>query len=669
VFRYRQPTGIPGISRARGALACLAVSAVAAGCGSSDLVLPNSGDAASIRVVSGDGQRGSVGEPLTAPVVVEVTNGDEEPVAGVTVLFALTSAGAGAEVTPDTVRTNAAGRAQAHVLLGDKVGLQTGEARVMGAGGDPPSTTFVALAVSVTSGNGQPPAAAFTWDCDELACRFSDASTDDDGNVAGWLWRFGDGATSTEQNPSHQYETGGTYGVTLTVTDNDGGSDIATEQVTAAPAVPSNDPPQADFTVSCQQLTCSFADRSTDPDGRVASRTWDFGDGATSTEPNPSHTYATQGRYSVTLQATDNEGASDTRTRTAAPSAPTPEPNQAPEAEFEVSCRDLTCTFTDQSSDSDGTIAGRLWDFGDGATSTQRNPSRTYAAAGQYTVTLRVTDDDGAQGTRTRQASPSAPRPTPEPNEPPRAGFSFRCEELTCTFTDQSSDPDGSIASRQWDFGDGATSTERSPSHTYAESGTYNVRITVTDNDGATDAASNQVRPTAPPANRPPEAEFTVSCTELTCSFTDRSSDPDGSILSRTWDFGDGATSTEPNPSHTYAAAGSFTVVLTVTDDDGANDTASHQAEPAAPPAPPNHPPHADFRVHCEKATCEFSDTSRDDDGTVVSWVWDFGDGATSTEQNPVHSYAEPHRYDVRLTVTDDDGATSSSVHHADPKR
>jgi PKD repeat protein len=160
-----------------------------------------------------------------------------------------------------------------------------------------------------------------------------------------------------------------------------------------------------------------------------------------------------------------------------------------------------------------------------------------------------------------------------------------------------------------------------------------------------------------------------VSCTELTCSFTDRSSDPDGSILSRTWDFGDGATSTEPNPSHTYAAAGSFTVVLTVTDDDGANDTASHQAEPAAPPAPPNHPPHADFRVHCEKATCEFSDTSRDDDGTVVSWVWDFGDGATSTEQNPVHSYAEPHRYDVRLTVTDDDGATSSSVHHADPKR
>jgi len=553
---------------------------LAAGCGGSELVLPNSENSASIRVVSGDGQRGSVGEPLTAPVVVEVTDGQNEPIEGVTVKFALTSAGAGAEVTPDTVRTNAAGRAQAYVLLGDKVGLQTGMARVMAGGGDPPATTFVALAVSVEGGGGSPPDAAFTWDCDALACRFSDASTDADGSITGWLWRFGDGTTSTERNPSHQYDEAGRYGVTLTVTDNDGASDIATEQVTANPAQPSNEPPQADFSVSCEHLTCSFSDRSTDPDGSVASRTWDFGDGATSTQQNPTH---------------------------------------------------------------------------------------SYGAAGRYTVSLQVTDDDGARSSRSHTATATAP--APEPNEPPRAGFSVSCRELTCTFTDQSSDPDGSIASWAWDFGDGETSTERNPSHHFDQPGTYNVRLTASDDDGATDAASHQVAPTAPPANDPPHAEFIVSCEELTCRFTDQSTDADGTIASRGWDFGDGATSTERNPSHTYAAAGQYTVTLRVTDDDGATDTRSHSASPTAPAPEPNDPPHADFKVKCRKLTCDFEDKSTDDDGRVVSWQWSFGDGATSTEQNPSHDYADRGHYDVQLTVTDDDGATASVTHHVDPKR
>jgi PKD repeat protein len=551
-----------------------------AGCGGSDLVLPSSGDAGSIRVVSGDGQQARVGAPLTAPVVVEVTDGQDAPVAGVTVQFALTSAGEGAEVTPDTVRTNAAGRAQAYVLLGDKVGLQTGEARVMGAAGDLPSTTFVALAVPDTGPSGSPPSADFTWRCDALTCRFTDASTDADGSVTAWLWRFGDGSTSTEASPSHQYGEAGTYGVTLTVTDDAGGSDIVTNQVTVNAAPPANDPPEADFSVSCRQRTCSFTDHSSDPDGSVA---------------------------------------------------------------------------------------GWAWDFGDGATSTARNPSRTYATPGQYTVTLRVTDDAGAHATRTRTATATAP--APEPNEPPRAGFSVTCRELTCTFTDRSSDPDGSIASRQWDFGDGGSSTDRSPSHQFAEAGSYHVTLTVTDNDGATGAASNQVTPTAPPANVPPHAEFAVSCEQLTCRFTDQSADPDGTITSRVWDFGDGATSTERSPSHTYAAGGQYNVTLRVTDDHGAQDTRTHPASPTAPPPEPNAPPHADFKVRCHKLACAFEDTSTDADGTVVAWQWSFGDGATSSERNPTHDYADRGHYDVQLTVTDDDGATSSVTHRVDPKR
>jgi len=314
-------------------------------------------------------------------------------------------------------------------------------------------------------------------------------------------------------------------------------------------------------------------------------------------------------------------------------------------------------------------VASRAWDFGDGATSTQRNPSRTYAAPGEYRVTLRVTDDEGAGDARTRTAAPTTA--APEPNGAPRAEFQVTCRDLRCTFVDRSEDQDGRVASWAWDFGDGATSSQRNPAHSYGAAGRYTVSLRVTDDDGATSSRSHTATATAPaPApNEPPRAGFSLSCQELTCRFTDQSSDADGSIASRLWDFGDGATSTERNPSHTYAAGGSYTVTLRVTDDDGATDTRSQPASPTAPAPEPNEPPHADFRVKCHRLACAFEDKSKDEDGSVVSWQWSFGDGATSTEQNPEHEYADRGHYDVQLTVTDDDGATASTTHHVDPKR
>jgi PKD repeat protein len=466
-------------------LACLAFASLA-GCGG-DLVIPDDGGPASIRVVEGDGQRGSVGEPLTGPVVVEVTDAGHQPVEGATVEFALTSAGVGAEITPATARTNAAGRAQAYVLLGDKVGLQTGEARVTG-GGSGPATTFAALALSGTGG-GTPPNAAFTWDCDELSCQFSDASTDADGTVTGWLWAFGDGSTSTERNPSHDYGESGTYSVTLTVTDDQGSSDIVSNQVTATAAAPANASPRAEFTVSCAELTCTFTDQSTDSDGTIASWHWDFGDGATSTQRSPSRRYATAGQYTVTLQVTDDEGATGTRSHPANPTAP-PTPNDPPRAEFEVTCQDLQCTFVDRSTDDDGTVASWSWNFGDGSTSSERNPSHTYAAGGRYDVLLMVTDDDGAADTKTHPADPTAP-PT-QSNEPPHADFDIHCDHLTCAFVDKSKDDDGTIVSRQWEFGDGSSSTDQNPTHTYGTPGHYTVLLTVTDDDGASTTKDRQ---------------------------------------------------------------------------------------------------------------------------------------------------------------------------------
>jgi len=376
-----------------------------AGCGGGDLVLPPSEPGTVIRVVTGDGQQGTVGELLPAPIVVAVTDSAGNPVPGAAVQFVLVSAGDSAQLEPASTTTDQQGHAEARMLLGDKVGLQTGEARV-GQGANPPRASFTAVATSPT-GN-QPPSAGFDWHCDQLACQFTDASTDPDGSVTAWSWDFGDGASSAEQSPAHTYAAPGTSTVTLTVTDNEGAAAQVSKQVTAGTPPPQNQPPHAEFDVSCTQLTCVFSDRSTDDVG-VTGWSWDFGDGATSTERNPTHTYASGGTFPVRLTVTDGGGAQDSKTHDAHPEAPPPPPppppsNDPPEADFDVHCKRLDCTFTDKSKDDDGVVVSWHWDFGDGETSIQPSPEHTYARRGHYQVSLTVTDDDGASDTRTKTA-------------------------------------------------------------------------------------------------------------------------------------------------------------------------------------------------------------------------------------------------------------------------
>src|SRR5205823_3706220 len=217
----------------------------------------------------------------------------------------------------------------------------------------------------------------------------------------------------------------------------------------------------------------------------------------------------------------------------------------------------------------------------DTGTSSSRNPSHTYSAAGTYTVQLTVTDDKGATGSTSQAVTVTAP---PPPNQSPTAAVTPSCTDLRCTFTDGSSDPDGSVVAWSWRFGDNGTSSSRNPSHTYSAAGTYTVELTVTDDKGATGSSTQAVTVTAPPPpNQPPTAAFTPSCTDLRCTFTDGSSDPDGSVVAWSWRFGDNGTSSSRNPSHTYSAAGTYTVQLTVTDDKGATGSTSQSVTVTAP--------------------------------------------------------------------------------------
>jgi PKD repeat protein len=158
-------------------------------------------------------------------------------------------------------------------------------------------------------------------------------------------------------------------------------------------------------------------------------------------------------------------------------------------------CTGLTCTFTDGSTDGDGTIATRSWTFGDGGTSTQVSPSHAYTAGGTYTVTLKVTDNGNATGTSSKAITVTA-----TPNAPPTANFTSSCTNLTCTFTDRSTDTDGTLSAWSWTFGDGSTSTARNPSRTYAAAGNYTVTLKVTDNRGGTNQKSASVTVTKPPS-------------------------------------------------------------------------------------------------------------------------------------------------------------------------
>jgi PKD repeat protein len=304
-------------------------------------------------------------------------------------------------------------------------------------------------------------------------------------------------------------------------------------------------------------LTVAFSDRS---GPGVSGRTWNFGDGSlVSTEANPVHTYETPGSYTVTLTVWNARGAETVRTRAA---YITVLPLTAAFSGSRTSGRvPLHVSFTDASS---GPIAGRLWDFGDGTTSTDADPVKAYRHPGLYTVRLTVTDTRGSSATSTRTAYVNALPLTAEFTAASRAGPS----PLTVRFSDGTL---GSATEWLWDFGDGSTSTARNPTHVYSDAGTYAVSLTVRDAAGNTSTRTRASYVTALPLTADFIARPTLGPAPLAVAFADRSS---GRPTGWLWDFGDGTRpSRGRNPTHTYRRPGAYTVTLTVRGADGESST------------------------------------------------------------------------------------------------
>lgn len=320
--------------------------------------------------------------------------------------------------------------------------------------------------------------------------------------------------------------------------------------------------PVAELASTNEGRAYSFdASASRDDDGPIASTTWDFGDGTSGTGAKVAHTYRLAGSYTVVVTVTDAQGATATKSATVTIS------NAAPVASFTQETTGTSVALDAASStDPDGGPLDYAWTFGDGASAVGASTSHRYDRAGSFTITLTVTDADGATDVETVTVEAT--------NAAPTAKITQTSDNLEVAFDGAGSlDADGSIASYEWDFGDGQTAAGKTATHGYAAAGSYTVTLTVTDNDGAVGSATAEVTVTA--ANQLPTAAFTATTpADLVGRFdAGGSADPDGSIVSWQWTFGDGQRGASADVTHTYAATGTYQVSLTVTDDRGGSST------------------------------------------------------------------------------------------------
>lgn len=471
-----------------------------------------------------------------------------------------------------------------------------------------------------------------TSGCYPLNVKFSDASTPGTGNsITSWEWNFGDGATSTEQNPSHTYASAGNYSVTLKVTNDKGCVKIINKpsyiSVTAGVV--------ANFTtnipsVCSPPVTVNFTSTSSGPG--VLSYMWNFGDGTISSFQNPSHTYNTTGSFPVSLTVSSSIGCSATLVKN----------NEVVignnSTSFTAPDSALTNTPVTFNNTSSSAPLSQTWNFGDGTFSTEISPVKSYSTPGTYFVTL-TNNYDSCSFTVSKLIFI-----TPKSTTSFTASDTISCKPPTLV-NFQNTTP-GSV-SWLWYFGDGDSSTAENPAHTYKAYGNFDVKLITTNSTGKKDTLiktafikikKTEISITGVPAQG--------GCLPLSVSPVANISAV-GTVTSYQWNFGDGFLSPLQNPTHNYTSQGTYTLSLIVTTSLGCMDTAT-----VSTPVKAGTIPAVDFSASplttCVFTPVQFTDLSST---SVNEWQWDFGDSFTSSEQNPVHEFAKPGTYTIKLTA------------------
>lgn len=457
------------------------------------------------------------------------------------------------------------------------------------------------------------------------------------------FWDFGDNTNSTLPNPGKIYTQPGTYTVTLTATFTVGAPVV----ITKAAYINVYTSPTADFTTATRQVCwgtpIAFTDNSSPGTGSIVSWLWNFGDGLTSTQQNPTHTYVSAGIFNVSLQVTDVNGCTDVLTKSTF--IRIDKPNASFSFNNVFGCNPpLNVQFT-----STGTTAGNhTWLFGAAGTSVQASPSVTFTTAGVYTITHIVTDPNGCSDTVIYNNLVQVGQTNVQVLVSKRRICVGETVQFFCG---------SSVASNiSWNFGAAGTRTICDPMITYFSPGIYTANLTLTYPNGCTVNGSTTVTVVPPPSVLIGPLN-TIACSPpLTINFTSTVGNaPAGSRYH--WTFGDGDTSNLTNPTHTYTQNGIFAVSLHVITPDGCEFTRIISSMVVIGGL------NANFGAvplrGCLPLDVQFSSLSSSI-GPITSYDWSFGDGGTSTAINPLHTYMNRGLYSVKLVVSNSRGCLDS---------
>ena len=516
-------------------------------------------------------------------------------------------------------------------------------------------TTFAGCVITLTS-QIQPSIIVtdfdFTTACAGEIVNFYDLSSVNNSQITTWLWDFGDGTTSTLQNPTHVFPTGGSKPVTLTAGSGAGCTQTLTQNVTVTSS------PTAQFTVAnsntpppfvaCIGVPVNFSNNTT-TNSAIAGYNWDFGCcTATSLAQSPTYTYSVAGTFDVTLTATDNNGCIGTVMYPIIIN-----PNPLPDFTVPPICQNTPTTFTDATIIPSGAaIANIEWNFGTFPHPTGTTCNHTFNIPGVANVGITATDANGCTGST---QLPVTVNPLPQP------GFTntTACFGTATAFTDATPPPASGITSWVWDFGDGppaGTDVVPNPQYLYASAGDYNVGLTVTDGIGCINTFNKLVH-----VGNIPVADFMFAETCLgdpTC-FTDNSPSSTDPIFTFTWDFGTvpASQSTSFNPCNIYLASGTYQVTYATTT------SFNCTSLPVTYPLIVHDIPTADFASTsvCAGFQTDFTDASTILTDNIVAWDWSIAAAppVTMTGQTPNYTFNTGGSVNVTLTATSDANVTN----------
>lgn len=459
---------------------------------------------------------------------------------------------------------------------------------------------------------------------------FNNTTTTGLDTITSFAWNFGDAATSTLTNPSHIYTSSGVFNVSLSVISELGC--LADTIITLT----NHAIPLANFSAAnvCNQTEVDFINNSNISMGSISTYSWNFGDQNFDNTASPSHLYADTGTYVSMLIVNSDFGCADTFSQSV-----TVYPLPLADWSAMNQCLNLPIDYINNSVFPIGSNFN--WDFGDGNNSNVVSPSHTFASAGTYTVGLVVTSPELCADTLIKEV-------VVFPRSLPDFSFSNVCEVEDVIFTNNTTLSSGSFGN-VWDFGDGTSSIDFSPTHLYTN-GTYSILLITTTDSNCIDSIRKDITVYLQPMA---DYNFVDACFRNDIVFTDNSSPNAG--LSYNWNFDDGNFDSNPSTAHNYASAGTYEVQFTVVTTDNCSDSITKSITVYPQPVPD-----FSFQNACLNDANLFNNTTVLATGNIDQWIWDFGDGITAVTANTSHTYTTEGNFNVSLKAVSDFGCEDS---------